>query len=223
LCWLLNLFVSSRTPPIRDDMVEYILTSKLRSTYCSEYNTKRKGNINFYGCNLTQSSHTISRKSPLTFYRRFRFRRWRKWFQFIGGHRRELFVVRVGEVVRKSRACLIVHATCWSNIRTTKRLTIIFTKMCPTSNNYLTRHPSKTGYGSAITRRPQCPDRNIFCISDVFTRDRPRSGRPTSEHGGVFQTDDVGPKEGGAEVLKLAVFARTSLVDDPLNITVCEK
>jgi len=52
------------------------------------------------------------------------------------------------------------------------------------------------------------PDRNIFCVSDVFKRHTAWSSE--DEGGGVvFQTDDVG--QGGIQ----KVFARTSLMDEP--------
>jgi len=60
------------------------------------------------------------------------------------------------------------------------------------------------------------PDRNIFCVSDVFMRNTVRTFVNRAREG-VFQTDDVVVGQGGG-VSKKSVFARTSLTDDPLGI-----
>jgi len=56
-----------------------------------------------------------------------------------------------------------------------------------------------------------CPDRNIFCVSDVFTRYTVR----TSEMEGGVAVKRTKLDTGGG-VSKKSVFDRTSLMDDPL-------
>jgi len=70
--------------------------------------------------------------------------------------------------------------------------------------------------GGVVGYTPPLPDHGrpdciIFCISEVFTCDTVQTS--LYGWGGVFQTDDVGQEGGGVQN---SVFARTSLMDDPL-------
>jgi len=59
------------------------------------------------------------------------------------------------------------------------------------------------------------PDRNIFCVSDVFRLDTVRTSEMGRGGGAVCQTDDVGQRDRGGGSKK-SVFGRTSLMDDPI-------
>jgi len=81
---------------------------------------------------------------------------------------------------------------------------------------YRTSRNEKVGvsdslYLSSTTSVHGRPDCNICCFSNVFTRDTVRTFLDGGWGGGVFQN------RCWTAVSKKSVFARTSLIDDPLK------